>query len=91
MSRTRLPNRRASTTFDFACTNLCYTCTYSCDASGKITELLGNRKSNSVADTVARDDAAIVCSLALRHGADPETIRCALYPYVPDQRSSSVV
>src|SRR5262245_60762730 len=52
MSRARLPNRRACTTFDFACTNLCYTCTYSCDASAKITELsLGNRKSDSVADT----------------------------------------
>jgi hypothetical protein len=64
MSRARLPNRRASATFDFTCTNLCYTCTYSCDASGKITELfLGNHKSNSAADTVARD-AAIVCSLA---------------------------
>jgi hypothetical protein len=91
MSRTRLPNRRASSTFYFTCTNLCYTCTYSCDASGKITELfLGNHKSNSAADTVARD-AAIVCSLALQHGADPETIRCALCPSGPDQRSSAIV
>ena len=64
MSCTRLPNRRASLTLDFTCTNFCYTCTYSCDASGKITELFpGNHKSNSAADTVARD-AAIVCPLA---------------------------
>ncbi|MFZ2140251.1 MAG: hypothetical protein WAV78_25550, partial [Xanthobacteraceae bacterium] len=38
---------------------------------------LNNHKSNSSADTVARD-SAIVFSIALQHGADLETIQRAL-------------
>ena len=45
---------------------------------GRIGEIfLNNHKSNSAADTNARD-SAIVCSIALQYGADPETIRRAL-------------
>jgi hypothetical protein len=74
MTREHLPSRRSSTTFDFTCANLHYTCSYSRFASGGIAELfLSNHKSNSHADTAARD-SAIVCSLALQHGTDPETI-----------------
>src|SRR5215475_5669221 len=77
-ARARLANRRPSTTFDFACGNLHYTCSYSHFASGGIAELfLSNHKSNSHADTAARD-AAITFSIAVQHGADPETIRSAL-------------
>jgi hypothetical protein len=76
--RARLPNRRPSTTFDFTCGNLQYTCSYSRFASGGIAELfLSNHRSNSAADTSARD-AAITFSIAVQHGADPETIRSAL-------------
>ena len=76
--RARLPNRRPSTTFDFTCGNLHYTCSYSRFASGGIAELfLSNHRSNSAADTSARD-AAITFSIAVQHGADPETIRSAL-------------
>src|SRR5262244_500913 len=77
-ARARLANRRPSTTFDFTCGNLHYTCSYSRFASGGIAELfLSNHKSNSQADTAARD-AALTFSIAVQHGADPETIRNAL-------------
>jgi hypothetical protein len=77
-ARARLPNRRPSTTFDFRCGNLQYTCSYSHFASGGIAELfLSNHKSNSHADTAARE-SAITFSIAVQHGADPETIRSAL-------------
>jgi hypothetical protein len=76
--RERLPSRRASTTFDFECADLRYVCSYSCYADGRIGELfLNNHKSNSAADTNARD-AAIAFSFAVQHGADPESIRKAL-------------
>jgi hypothetical protein len=65
-------------TFDFTCGDLQYTCTYSRFASGGIAELfLSNHKTNSHADTAARD-AAITFSIAVQYGADPETIRSAL-------------
>jgi hypothetical protein len=78
MTREHLPSRRPSTTFDFTCANLHYTCSYSHFASGGIAELfLSNHTSNSHADTAARD-SAITFSIAVQHGADPETIRSAL-------------
>jgi hypothetical protein len=76
--RAHLPNWRPSTTFDFTCGNLHYTCSYSRFAGGGIAELfLSNHKTNSHADTAARDNA-ITFSIAVQHGADPETIRSAL-------------
>ena len=78
MTRERLPNRRPATTFDFTCGNLDYTCSYNRFASGGIAELfLSNHKSNSHADTAARD-SAITFSIAVQHGADSEIIRRAL-------------
>jgi hypothetical protein len=78
MTREYLPSRRPSTTLDFTCANLHYTCSYSRFASGGIAELfLSNHTSNSHADTAARD-SAITFSIAVQHGADPETIRSAL-------------
>jgi hypothetical protein len=78
MSRVRLPNRRRSTNFDFVVSGLNYTCTYSLFDNGEIFELfLSNHKSNSQADTAARD-SAIVFSIAVQCGADPETIRRSL-------------
>jgi hypothetical protein len=76
--RERLPNRRMSATFDFVCAGLRYTATIGHFPDGRIGEIfLNNHKSNSAADTNARD-SAIVASLALQHGADIETIRKAL-------------
>ena len=77
-ARERLPNRRAAETFEFECASLRYTCTISRYANGRIAEIfLTNHKSNSTADTAARD-AAIAFSFAVQHGADPESIRLAL-------------
>ena len=76
--RERLPNRRLGETFDLEVAGLLYTCTIGRFADGRIGEIfLSNHKSNSAADTNARD-SAIVCSIALQHGADPEVIRRAL-------------
>jgi hypothetical protein len=78
MTRERLPNRRASETFEVGVGNLRYTATTSRFADGRIGELfLTNHKSNSNADTAARD-AAIAFSFAVQHGADPRAICRAL-------------
>ena len=76
--RQRLPNWRESVTFELEVAGLRYTATFSRYPDGRISELfLTNHKSNSQADTNARD-SAITFSIAVQHGADPETIRHAL-------------
>jgi hypothetical protein len=76
--RERLPNRRLSTTFELEVGGLRYIATVGQFPDGRIGEIfLNNHKSNSAADTNARD-SAIVCSIALQCGADLETIRKAL-------------
>jgi len=76
--RLRLPDRRASEVFELEAGGLKYTASLSRFPEGKLGELfLNNHKSNSAADTNARD-AAIACSFALQHGADSEAIRLAL-------------
>jgi hypothetical protein len=76
--RTRLPNRRATETFDLDVAGLIYTATFSRSAESGIGEFfLNNQKSNSQADANARD-SAIAFSFAVQHGADAEAIRCAL-------------
>jgi hypothetical protein len=76
--RRRLANRRASISFDFEAGGLRYNATFSEFPDGSLGELfLSNHKSNSSADTNARD-SAIALSIAVQHGADPEVIRRAL-------------
>ena len=76
--RHRLPYRRAAETFDFEVGGLRYTATVGRFADGSIGELfLTNHKSNSGADTSARD-VAITFSIAVQHGVDPEVLRRAL-------------
>ena len=76
--RERLPNRRYGESFCFEVAGLRYTATVNRFADGRIGELfLSNYKSNSAADTNARD-AAITFSIAVQHGADVDTIRRAL-------------
>jgi hypothetical protein len=76
--RKRLRNRRMAETFDFEVGGLRYVCTIGRFPDGSIGELfLSNHKSNSAADTNARD-AAITFSIAVQHGADLEVIRHAL-------------
>jgi ribonucleoside-diphosphate reductase alpha chain len=76
--RERLRNRRLAETFDLEVAGLRYTCTVGRFDDGRIGELfLTNHKSNSQADTNARD-SAIVFSFAVQHSADPAAIRRAL-------------
>jgi ribonucleoside-diphosphate reductase alpha chain len=80
--RERLPDRRRCETFDFSVSVgtavLKYTATVGHYADGRVGELfLNNHKSNSTADTNARD-AAIAFSFAVQHGANIEDIRKAL-------------
>ena len=77
-SRARLPNRRAASTFNFEVGGLRYTATVGRFHDGRIGELfLQNHKSDSSADTNARD-AAIAASLLLQHGCPVDTLRRAL-------------
>jgi hypothetical protein len=76
--RERLPNKRLGETFELEVAGLRYTCMIGRFPDGHVGEIfLNNHKSNSAADTNARD-SAIVCSIALQYGADIETIRRAL-------------
>ena len=76
--RKRLPVRRAAPTFDFGVSGLHCTCTTARFAAGRLGEIfLSNHKVSSAAYVNARD-GAVVCSIALQHGADPEVIRRAL-------------
>jgi hypothetical protein len=76
--RKRLPNRRASETFAIQCNGLDYLATVSHYDDGRLGEIfLTNHKVGSAVDTAARD-SAIVCSLALQHGANLKTVRKAL-------------
>jgi hypothetical protein len=78
MNRERLPNRRGAETFDVEVNGLHYIATIGRHADGHIGELfLANHKSNSQADTNARD-SGIAFSFAVQHGADPHAIRLAL-------------
>src|SRR5262249_19098870 len=78
MNRQCLPNRRPAESFDFEVAGLTYTATVGRFPDGRVGEIfLGNHRSNSAADTNARD-AAITCSIALQYGADLKTIRSAL-------------
>jgi len=78
MTRMRLPNRRPAETFDLQAGGLRYTCTIGRFRDGRLAEIfLANHRCDSDADTAARD-SAIVCSLALQHGTDPEVVRRGL-------------
>jgi hypothetical protein len=76
--RQRLPNRRASETFDLSVGKIKYRCTFSKLPDGRLGEIfLSNGKSGSDSDTAAKD-SAVVCSIALQYGVPLETIRRAL-------------
>jgi ribonucleoside-diphosphate reductase alpha chain len=76
--RLRLPNRRAATTFNIDAAGLRFVATVGRFDNGEIAEIfIGSNRTGSAADSLARD-AAITFSIAVQHGADPETIRRAL-------------
>jgi hypothetical protein len=76
--RRRLPNRRASITFEVESQGLRFTCSVSWFADGTLAEVfLQNHKAGSSAGINAQD-SAVVCSLALQHGVPLDVIRRAL-------------
>lgn len=73
-TRTRLPNRRASVTFDFECNSLAYSATISLYSDGALAEVfISNSKAGSHSDSAAKD-SAVVCSIALQHGVPVDVI-----------------
>jgi hypothetical protein len=78
-TRTRLPNRRASTTFAFDSGPHCYVATISYfPGTDELAEIfLGNGRAGSDIDAAAKD-SAVVASIALQHGVPVDTIRKAL-------------
>ena len=77
-TRRRLPNRRASQTFNFICGNFHYVATVSFFDDGRLAEIfIGNGKAGSGTDTAAKD-SAVVASIALQHGVAVDVIRRAL-------------
>jgi hypothetical protein len=76
--RRRLPNRRASFSFDIEVAGLRYTATVGHFPDGSIGELfLQSTKPSSQSDSNARD-AAVAASLALQFNCPLETLRHAL-------------
>jgi hypothetical protein len=77
-ARCRLPNRRASETFEFECNALCYRATISRFPNGDLAEIfIGNAKAGSHSDSAAKD-SAVVASIALQFGVPLDVIRKAL-------------
>jgi hypothetical protein len=76
--RLRLPNRRASTSFDIEVAGLRYKATISRFPDGRLAELfVSNHKVGNASDVAARD-AGILISLCLQHGCGVATIAQAL-------------
>jgi hypothetical protein len=76
--RRRLPDRRASITFDVEAFHLRFTVTASSFDDGTPGELfIQNHKAESSGGIMA-SDSAIAASLALQYGCPPETLRKAL-------------
>jgi ribonucleoside-diphosphate reductase alpha chain len=77
-NRRRLPNRRASRTFEIEAQGLHFTATISRYDDGRIGEVfLQNHKLQSGAGILA-SDGAVAASLALQFGCPVETLRRAL-------------
>jgi ribonucleoside-diphosphate reductase alpha chain len=76
--RQRLPNRRASITFDIESHDLRFTVTAACLNNGDLGEVfIQNHKADSTAGIMA-SDAAIAASLALQYGCPADVLRKAL-------------
>jgi hypothetical protein len=78
MIRERLSDRRRSESFEFTHVGITYVASVERFEDGRVAEVfLSATKPGSLADSAARD-AAIVASIALQHGADPEALRHSL-------------
>ena len=88
MRRERLPNRRASETFEVHSAGLDYRVTVSRYPDGRLAEIfLSSHKMGSHADNAARD-SAIMTSIALQYGAALDTVRHAITRDANGQASS---
>jgi hypothetical protein len=78
-ARSRLPNRRASSSFNFECGPHSYIATVSYfPGTHHLAEIfLGDGRAGSDIDAAAKD-SAVVCSIALQFGVPVEVIRKAL-------------
>jgi hypothetical protein len=78
MTRRRLPNRRACTTFDFESQGLQFTASFSRFPDGSISEVfIRNHKASSMAG-INVADAAVLFSIARQYGAPREVLQKAL-------------
>ena len=78
LARERLPNRRASETFNFEVDGLGYSATVSWFADGRVGEVfIDNHKVGSQSHGNATD-AAVAASLAFQHGCTLDVLRGAL-------------
>jgi hypothetical protein len=77
-ARSRLPNRRASSSFNFECGPHSYIAMVWYFPGTHLAEIfLGNGRAGSDIDAAAKD-SAVVCSIALQSGIPAEVIRKAL-------------
>ena len=78
MIRERLSDRRRSESFEFTHLGITYVASVERFEDGRLAEFSCRRQSPEVSPTSAARDAAIVASIALQHGADPEALRHSL-------------
>ena len=77
-ARERLPNRRAHTLLNIEAGGFRYVADVGHYGDGRLAEIfLTAEKGGSATDDAARD-SAVVASLALQHGVDPDMLRRAL-------------
>jgi ribonucleoside-diphosphate reductase alpha chain len=78
MMRERLPNPRASISFEFKVSGLRYTASFSRFPDSRAAEIfLQNHKPGSQSDSNARD-SAVTASLAMQHGCSLDILRRAV-------------
>lgn len=78
MTRERLPDRRAHEVVEFNHAGFRYLAGIGRFADGRIAEVFLTGPKIGTALAAAAQDASIVVSLALQHGAPPDTLRHAL-------------
>jgi len=76
--RERLPNRRAHTLLNIEAGGFRYVAGVGHYDDGRLAEIFLNAKKGGTAIDDAARDSAVVASLALQHGVDPDTLRHAL-------------
>ena len=76
--RERLPNRRAHMLLNIEASGFRYVAGVGHYDDGRLAEIFLNAEKGGTAIDDAARDSAVVASLALQHGVDPDTLRHAL-------------